>query len=99
MNIINMTENFPEKLLPGMQPRFQSVQGLTPDKIVQMEAIAKAPVSDWGKALAGKRGLDRLRKIAALLFGTTSMVEHVKLESHGVDESLSIVCIRVPLNV
>jgi len=102
MNIINMTENFPEKLSPGMQVYSQSVASLVrdaPEKVWQMEAIAKAPVSDWVKNMAGKRGLKRLHEIAKLLFGTTSMVEHVKLESHGVDESLSIVCIRVPLNV
>lgn len=97
-----MTENFPERLLPGMQTHFQSVTSLiqeSPEKVAQMEAIAKAPVSEWKKNLAGKRGLVRLQKIASLLFGITNMVEHVKLESHGVDESLSIVSIRVPLNV
>lgn len=102
MNIINMTENFPEKLLPGMQVHSRSIASCvrdSPEIVAQMEEIAKTPVSEWSVSLVGKRGLQRLRKIATLLFGTTGMVEHVKLESHGVDESLSIVSIRVPSNV
>lgn len=97
MTVINQTDGYPEVMKPGMQVRSLTIEAIDasdPGKTVLMSDIARGDRSTWSKNLAGKRGLQRIEKIFALLFGTTEMVEHRRVESHGA--SFSFISVRVP---
>lgn len=98
--IINQTDGYPEVMKPGMQVSSLTIEAIDasdPGKTVLMSDIAKGDRSTWNKNLSGKRGLQRIEKIFALLFGVSNMVEHRRVESHGA--SFSFISVRVPQNV
>jgi hypothetical protein len=102
VHIVNQTEGFPEKLRPGMLVNSTSVDSMArhePEKLKAIEEIAGAYVADWEKQLSGKRGLKRIQKIVAFLFGVSSHTEYIRVEKFGTDNSYSFKSIRVPDNV
>jgi len=98
--VINQTDGYPEVMKPGMQVSSLTIEAIDasdPEKTVLMSDIAKGDRSTWSKNLSGKRGLQRIEKIFALLFGVPNMMEHRRVESHGA--SFSFISIRVPADV
>lgn len=97
MTVINQTDGYPETLKPGMQVRSVTIESLSredPAKVEQISELAKGYRAEWHKCLSGKRGLQRIEKMFAVIFGTTTMLEHRRVESHG--ESFSFISVRVP---
>jgi hypothetical protein len=95
--VVNQTDGYPDIKKPGMQIRsitIESIESADPAKAAAIAEIAKGDRLTWDKNLSGKRGLQRLEKIFALLFGVTNMVEHRRVESHGA--SFSFISVRVP---
>lgn len=98
--VINQTDGYPDVMLPGMQHRSMTIEIIDrdyPSKAILIDEYAKGPRSEWAKNLSGKRGLQRIEKIFWTLFGTTKMLEHRRVESHGA--SFSFISVRVPENV
>lgn len=98
--VINQTDGYPEVKKPGMQIRsitIESIDEAYPAKSAVIAELAKGDRSTWSKNLSGKRGLQRIEKIFALLFGVPNMVEHRRVESHGA--SFSFISVRIPANV
>lgn len=98
--VINQTDGYPDDKKPGMQIRsitIESIESVDPGKAAAIAELAKGDRSTWDKNLAGKRGLQRLEKIFAVIFGITNMVEHRRVESHGA--SFSFISVRIPANV
>lgn len=95
--VINQTDGYPDVKKPGMQIRsvtIESIDAVDPGKAAIIADLAKGDRSTWSKNLSGKRGLQRLEKIFGVLFGTTAMMEHRRVESHG--SSFSFISVRVP---
>jgi len=102
VTIINQTEDFPEKLRPGMQTNSVGTDFLVrndPEKLKAIEEAAGAYVADWEKHLSGKVGMRRIIKIAAILFGASQHPEFIRVTKFGTENSFSIQSVRVPANV